>query len=182
MSEEEPSIEQVDETPNENHDACYTVNEPFIEVEKKLFERLVTLMGTIEGHEIPPMRNVDKKSLSAASTKVDAMFKTITLNNITKLNKVMYCGGIITSVLLGVKNSKGKQKNYLMWKRRLENQIKYLCKDFDHVIELSKGNKLKKKHSNHLQRKYFLPFVYVTEEIRNELKQKEEGLIDTITE
>ena len=34
-----------------------------------------------------------------------------------------------------------------MWKNRLENQVKDLCKDLDRVIELSKGRKLKKKHS-----------------------------------
>ena len=73
---------------------------------------------------------------------VDAMFKKITLNNIATLNNVMYCGGIISSELLGVKNSKVKQKNYPMWKKRLGNQIKDLCKDLDRVIELSKGNKL----------------------------------------
>ena len=55
------------------------------------------------------------------------MFKKIVLDNITTLNKVMYCGGIITSELLAVKNSKDKQKNYPMQKKRLENQIK------DHV-------------------------------------------------
>ena len=54
-------------------------------------------MGSIEGNKIPPMKNVDKKCLSGASTKVDTMFKNIALNNITMLNKVMYCGGIITS-------------------------------------------------------------------------------------
>ena len=62
-----------------------------------------------------------------------------------------------------------------MWKKRLENQIKDLCKDLDRVIELSKGNKLKKKHSDQLQRKYFLNqkgFVYVMEEIRQRIKSK----------
>ena len=62
-----------------------------------------------------------------------------------------------------------------MWKKRLENQIKDLCKDLDRVIELSKGNKLKKKHSDELQRKYFLnqkDFVYVMEEIRQRIKSK----------
>ena len=34
---------------------------------------------------------------NGASTEVDAMFKKIRLNNITTLNKVMYCGGIIIS-------------------------------------------------------------------------------------
>ena len=34
--------------------------------------------------------------------------------NITALSKVMQCGGSITSELLGVKNNKNKQKNYLM--------------------------------------------------------------------
>ena len=62
-----------------------------------------------------------------------------------------------------------------MWKKRLEDQIKDLCKDLDRVIELSKGNKLKKKHSDQLQRKYFLNlkgFVYVMEEFRQRIKSK----------
>lgn len=79
MSEEELSIKQVDETPNENQDAWHAIKEPFDEEEVKLFERLVTLTGIIAGNEIPRMTNVDKKRLSGASTKVDAMFKKITL-------------------------------------------------------------------------------------------------------
>ena len=74
-----------------------------------------------------------------------------------------------------MKNSKGKQKNYMIWKKRLENQIKDLCKDLDHVVELSKGSKLKKKHCDKLQRKYFLnqkDFAYVIEEIRQRIKAK----------
>ena len=111
MSEEDPSNELVCETSNENQDSWYTVKEPFNEEEEKLFKMLVTLLGSRKGNEIPPMRNVDKKRLSGASTKVDAMFKKISLNNITTLNKVMYFGGIMISELLGVKNSKDKQKN-----------------------------------------------------------------------
>ena len=121
------------------------------------------------------MRNVYKKRLSGASTKIDSMFKKIALNNLTVLNKVAYCDGIITSKLLGVKNNKGEQKNYPMWKKRLENQIKDLCKDLDCVIELSKGNTLKRKHSDLLQRKYFFNqkfFAYVMEEIRQKIKSK----------
>ena len=76
-------------------------------------------MDSVGTSEIRPIRNVDKKRLSEASTKVDAMFKRITLNNVTTLTKVVSCGGIITSKLLGVKNSKSKQKNYPMWKTRL---------------------------------------------------------------
>ena len=60
-------------------------------------------MGSVERNEIPPIRNVDKKRLSGGSTKVDAKFEKITLNNITTLNKVMCCGGIITLKLLGEK-------------------------------------------------------------------------------
>ena len=62
MSEEEPSIEHVDETSNENQDAQYTIKETFNEEEGKLFARLVTLMGSIAGNEILPMRNVEKKT------------------------------------------------------------------------------------------------------------------------
>ena len=50
----------------------------------------------------------------------------------------MYSGRIITLELLSVKNSKDKQKNYSMWKKRIENQIKDLYKDLDRVIGLSK--------------------------------------------
>ena len=51
-------------------------------------------MGGIAGNEIPTMRNVNKKHLSGASTKVDAMFKIIILNNITAQNKVIYSVGL----------------------------------------------------------------------------------------
>ena len=77
-------------------------------------------------------------------------------------------------VLRGEK-SKDKQKNYPMWKKRLESQIKDLCKDLHRVRELSKGNKLKKKHSDQLQRKCVLNqkgFVYVMKEIRQQIKSK----------
>ena len=70
---------------------------------------LVTLMGSIAGNEIPPMRNTNKKRLCRASTKADAKFKNITLNNITTLNIVIYYGGIITLGLLGVKNRKDRR-------------------------------------------------------------------------
>lgn len=75
MSEEEPSIEQVDETPKTM--VLGILKEPFHEKEESLFERIVTLMGSIEGNEIPAMRNVDRKRLSGANAKVDAMFKGI---------------------------------------------------------------------------------------------------------
>ena len=108
---EELSIEQVDETMNENQDAWYTIKEPLDEEDNTFFERLVTLMVSIEGNEIPQMINVDKKFLLGASTKVDAMFKKIILNNINTLGKVMYCGGIINSRVTRRKNSKGKQNS-----------------------------------------------------------------------
>ena len=44
------------------------------------------------------MKDVNKKRLFGASNKADAMFKKIKLNNITTLNKVMYCGGIIARI------------------------------------------------------------------------------------
>ena len=64
---------------------------------------LVTLMGSIAGNEIPPMRNTNKKRLCRASTKADAKFKNITLNTF------IYYGGSITLGLLGVKNRKDRR-------------------------------------------------------------------------
>ena len=132
-------------------------------------------MGGIAGNKISAMRNVYRKRLSGASTKVDSLLKKITLIIITTLNKLMHCGGIINSELLGVKSRKDKQNNYPIWKKRLENQMNDLCKDLDSLIELIKGNKLAKNHSDQLQRKYFLNqtgFVYVMEEIRQRIKSK----------
>ena len=69
------------------------------------------------------MKNVEKKFIwgKRQVPKVDDMFKKIILNNIVTLNKVMCSGRIITLKLLSVKNSKDKQKNYSMWKKRIEN-------------------------------------------------------------
>ena len=46
MFEEELSFEQINETPNANKNVWYTIKQPFNEEEEKLFERLVTLMGS----------------------------------------------------------------------------------------------------------------------------------------
>ena len=62
-----------------------------------------------------------------------------------------------------------------MWQKGLENHIIDLYQDLYRLIELSKGNKLKKTHSDQLQRKYFLnqkDFAYVMEEIRQRIKSK----------
>ena len=47
MSEEESSIEQVDQIPK-NQNAQYTIKEPFNEEEEKLFKTLVNLMDSIK--------------------------------------------------------------------------------------------------------------------------------------
>ena len=78
-------------------------------------------MGGIEENEISPTRNLDKKRFSGASANVDAMFKKLTLNIITTLNKVMCCGGIITSELIGVKNSQEKELSDVEEKTRKSN-------------------------------------------------------------
>ena len=41
MSDKKPSIEQPDETPNENKNVWYTIKEPFNEEKAKVFERSV---------------------------------------------------------------------------------------------------------------------------------------------
>ena len=46
MFEEELSFEQINETPNANKNVWYTIKQPFNEEEEKLFERLVTLIGS----------------------------------------------------------------------------------------------------------------------------------------
>ena len=51
MSQEEPFIKQIDENPSKNQDAWYTIKEPLNEEEEKHFEKLVTLMSSIEGNE-----------------------------------------------------------------------------------------------------------------------------------
>ena len=56
---------------------------------KKNFLKFSYPNDSIAGNEIPSMRNIDGKALSGASTKADATFKKITLNNINTINKVM---------------------------------------------------------------------------------------------
>ena len=60
---------------------------------------------------------------------VDEVIDSAQTNNITEENKLVNCGSLVISKLLGMKKIKNKKKEEHFWKRRIESNINALCKD-----------------------------------------------------
>ena len=77
-------------------------------------------------------------------------FKT---RSITKTNELVYAGAIIFTNSLGVKINKTVERKEPMWRRRLQNKIKWLRKDLNQ-LESSKDKEVSNvRHWQTLERK-----------------------------
>ena len=65
-------------------------------------------------------------------------------SNITEDNKLVKCGALVITQLLGIKEIENKQKEEPFWKRRIETKINALRKDVS-LIERWETGMLRKK-------------------------------------
>ena len=79
---------------------------------------------------LPALRTVAKKKLLEKAAKVDKVLSKLKTHSITKTNELFYTGAFVVTNRLGVKIDKVAGRKEPMWKRRLQNNIKELRKDF----------------------------------------------------
>ena len=87
--------------------------------------------------KLPAHRNMLKKKLLEDIAKVDKILSKFKTHSIAKSNELFYPGAVVVTNRLGVKIDKVAGKKEPMWKRRLQNKIKELRKDFSE-LEASK--------------------------------------------
>ena len=120
--------------------------------------------------KLPALTNVPKKKLLEETAKVDKVLSKFKTHSITKTNELFSAGAVAVTNRLGVKIDKVAWRKEPMWKRRLQNKIKELRKDFSQ-IEASKDKDISNfRHSERLERKYSIR-VKILNVVIEELKR-----------
>ena len=106
---------------------------------------------------------------------MDEVLDSVQTRNITENNKLVKCGGLIITQLLGIKEIRNKKKEEPFWKRRIESKINALRKDVS-LIERSETGMLRKESQktklDHLYRVKRKGYKRVAEELKQRIKAK----------
>ena len=92
---------------------------------------------------LPALRDIPKKKLLEENAKVDKVLCKFKIHSITKTTELFYAGGVFVKNRLGVKINKAAGRKEPIWRRRLQNKIKELRKDFSQ-LESSKDKEVSK--------------------------------------
>ena len=77
---------------------------------------------------LPPLRNIEWRTVKAKTKKVNQVLTYISTNNITELNELIYAGVTLVCEKNGIPSKSTKEKSKPRWEFRLETQIKNLRK------------------------------------------------------
>ena len=122
--------------------------------------------------QLPAVRNYPNKKSLEETAKVDKVLSKFKTHSIAKANRLFYAGAFVATNRLGVKIDKVAGRKEPMWKRRLQNKIKELKKDFSQ-LEASKDKDISNfRHWKRLERKYSIrvkSFDFTIEELKQKI-------------
>ena len=109
-------------------------------VEKQtILEKIVELMK--EEHLPSPQnfRRIDRVILKEKTKLVDEVIDSVQASNITEDNKLVKCGTLVITHLLGINEIRNKKKEEPFWKRKIESKINALRKDVSRIKRWETG-------------------------------------------
>ena len=113
-----------------------------------------------EWKEVPNLRAVDRKKLMKEVDLVDGVMHNLLWQGmgVTEVNRLLYAGGAVVALRLGMKLGKGKKGKAKkpMWQRRIEASIVRWRGHLSQIEEIRKGKKVREKVRDELERKYQL--------------------------
>ena len=121
--------------------------------------------------KLPALRHLPKKKLLEETAKVDKDLSKFKTHSITKTNELFYAGAFVVTNKLGVKIDKVAGRKEPMWKRRLQNKIKEIRKDFSQLEALKGKGVSNSRHWERLERKYSIRVKRLNVAVE-ELKQR----------
>ena len=99
-------------------------------VEKQtILEKIVELMKEDNLPSPQNFRRIDRVILKEKTKLVDEVIDSVQTSNITEDNKLVKCGTLVITHLLGIKEIRNKKKEEPFWKRKIESKINALRKD-----------------------------------------------------
>ena len=141
------------------------------EEEVAIFMEIAEVIERGRKDRLPTLRNVPKKKLLEESAKVDKVLSNFKTRSVTKTNELFYAGAVVVTNRLGVKIDKVARRKESIWKRRLENKIKELRKDFSQLEASEDKDTSNFRHWGRLERKYSIRVKRLNVVIE-ELKQR----------
>lgn len=110
--------------------------------------------------EVPNLRAVERKKVMAEVELVDGVMHNLLRQGMdcTEVNRLLYAGGAVVALRLGLKLGAGKKKaaKKPWWQRRIESSIEMWRGHLSQVEEVRRGNKVGEKVRAELERKYQL--------------------------
>ena len=143
-----------------------------VTVEKQtILEKIVELMNKDNLPNPQNLRKIDRVRLKEKTKLVDEVLSSVQTSNITEDKKLVKCGALVITQLLGIKEIRNKKKEEPFWKRRIESKINAVCKDvslierWETVMLRKESQKTRLDHLYRVKRKRYKRAV-------EELKQK----------
>ena len=75
------------------------------------------------------LKRIDRLRFKEKTKLVDEAIDSVQTSNITEDNKLVKCGALVITHLLGIKEIKNKKKEEPVWERRTESNVNALPKD-----------------------------------------------------
>ena len=108
-----------------------------------ILEKIVELLKKDNLPNPQNLRRIDRMRLKDKTKLVNEVLDSVQTSNITEDSKLIECGALVITQLLGIKEI-GNKKEEPFWKRRIESKINALLKDVS-LIERWKTGMLRKE-------------------------------------
>ena len=119
-----------------------------------MLEQIVELMKKENLPNPQNLRRINRVRLKEQTKLEEEVIHFVQTSNITEDNKLVKCGTLLTTQLLGVKEIKNKKKEEPFWKRRTESNINALRKDASLTERWETGMLRKKSQKTRLNYLY----------------------------
>ena len=94
-----------------------------VTVEKQtILEKIVELMNKDNLPNPQNLRKIDRVRLKEKTKLVDEVLSSVQTSNITEDKKLVKCGALVITQLLGIKEIRNKKKEEPFWKRRIRDR------------------------------------------------------------
>ena len=132
---------------------------PLTDVENEVLGLLRMVRDDGEWKEVPNLRATDRRKVMKEVELVDGLMHNLISDemDVTDVNRLLYAGGAVVAMRLGLKVGTGKKAEVKpWWQRRIERSIEMWRKHLSQVEEIRKGKEVGKKVRKELEGKYQL--------------------------
>ena len=120
---------------------CIISGASLTDEEKAQINRLDEILNE-ERKRLPSMRAVDKNKLNIEVQKVNKLLQNIQIDDITKMNDLIYASTVLVAEKFNMFREKAK-KSKPAWELRLQQQIKKLNQDYSRMKALNENKTVK---------------------------------------